>query len=137
VADEIYDALKRFHEEVLRPELDEIRSRLDGTATREELQAMRVATSEELQAMRAEMATRADLQAIRAEMATRADLQAMRAEMVTWPVLMRFHREVVSLELDEIRSTLDGMSTRSETLSYVDGEARALGRCDRTCTDAL
>ncbi len=84
----------RFHREVVQPELEEfrteVRSRFD------------------------EMATKAELQAMRAEMVT------MRAEMVTWPVLIRFQREVVGPELDEIRSRLDAMASRSELLSHVD-----------------
>src|SRR3954454_15738657 len=105
VADELYDALMRFHREVVQPELDEfraeVRSRFDEMATKAELQTLRaeMATKAELQTLRAEMATKAELQTLRAEMATKAELQslrtemvaemvAMRSEMVTWPVLM-------------------------------------------------
>jgi len=105
VADELYDALLRFHQEVVQPELNEIRKELRG----------------EMQSMRSEMATKADLQAIRDEMATKAELQAMRGEMVTWSVLMQFHQEIVRPEIEEVRSKLADLATRDEMLSHVDG----------------
>ena len=135
MADDLYDVLTRFHREVVRPELNEIRSRLDGMASREELQSMRaeMATREELQSMRAEMATRVELQSMRAEMATRVELQSMRAEMatgvelqsmraemVTWPVLMRFQTEMVEPGFESIRADIGAMATKADMLSYMD-----------------
>ena len=114
MADELFDTLMRFHREVVRPELDEIRKELRG----------------EMQSMRGEMATNADLQTMRGEMATKADLQAMRSEMVTWSVLMRFHQEVVRPEIEEVRSKLADLATRDEMLSHVDGIYVRFGHLD-------
>src|SRR3954452_20748676 len=103
----------RFHREVVQPELDEfraeVRSRFDEMATKAELQTLR-----------AEIATKAELQGLRTEMV--AELVVMRSEMVTWPVLMRYHREIVLPEVEEVRSKLAVMAKRDdELLSHVDG----------------
>ena len=140
---ELLDALMQFHREVVQPQFDEIRLRIDGLPSKADLEAgldaVRAETKAEFGAVRAEMATKADLQAIRAEMATKSDLQgvevrmqaelqAIRREMVTWPVLMRFHEYVIRPEIDDVREKLADLATRDETFTHVDGIYVHLGR---------
>jgi uncharacterized coiled-coil DUF342 family protein len=127
VANELLDTLVQFYREVIQPEFAALRSEM---ATKADLQALRdeMATKADLQALRDEMATKADLRALRDEMLT--NLQEMRSEMVTWPVLMRYHEEIVRPEIDEVRSKLADLATRSEMLSHVDGIYVRLGRLE-------
>jgi chromosome segregation ATPase len=125
VANELFDALMQFHREVVQPQFDEIRLKIDGLPSKGDLNAgldavrAEMATKAELQAVRGEMATKSDLQAV--EQGLQAELQAMRREMVTWPVLIRFHETVIRLDINDVRSKLDALATRDEMLTHVDG----------------
>jgi chromosome segregation ATPase len=141
VANELFDALMQFHREVVQPQFDEIREKIDGLPSKLDLEAVRaeMATKVELQALRddmttgfeavrAEMATKSDLQAV--ERGVQAELQAIRREMVTWPVLIRFHEFVVRPEIDDVRAKLADLATRDETFTQVDGIYVHLGRLE-------
>jgi chromosome segregation ATPase len=132
VANELFDALMQFHREVVQPQFDGIRLKVDSLPSREEL-------NEALDSVRAEMATKAELQAVRSEMATKSDLlgveqslrgelQTIRKEMVTWPVLIRFHEYVIHPEIDDVRSKLSELATRDDVFTQVDGLYVHLGR---------
>lgn len=142
----------QFHREVVQPQFDEIRLKIDGLPSKKDLESLRAETKAEFEAVRAEMATKADLQAVRDEMATKADLQAVRAEMatksdlqavelrlqselqemrremITWPVLIRFHETVIRLDFEDVRSKMEALATRDVMLTHVDG---IYGRFDR------
>jgi len=152
VPNELFDALMQFHREVVQPQFDEIRLKIDGLPSKKDLESLRAETKAEFEAVRAEMATKADLQAVRDEMATKADLQAVRAEMatksdlqavelrlqselqemrremITWPVLIRFHETVIRLDFEDVRSKMEALATRDVMLTHVDG---IYGRFDR------
>jgi len=143
VPNELFDALMQFHREVVQPQFDEIRLKIDGLPSKADLEsgldAVRAETKAEFEAIRAEMATKADLQAVRAEMATKSDLHAvefrlqselqeMRREMITWPVLIRFHETVIRLDFEDVRSKMEALATRDAMLTHVDG---IYGRFDR------
>jgi chromosome segregation ATPase len=121
VANELFDALMQFHREVVQPQFDEIRLKINDLPSKADLE-------EGLNAVRAEMATKAELQTVRDEMATKSDLQAvdlqlqeMRSEMITWPILIRYHETVIRLDFEDVRSKLDALATRDEMLTHVDG----------------
>jgi uncharacterized protein involved in exopolysaccharide biosynthesis len=141
VANELFDALMQFHREVVQPQFDEIRGKIDGLPSKADLEAVRaeMATKAELQALRDdmttgfeavrdEMATKSDLHAV--ERAVQAELQAIRREMVTWPVLIRFHEYVIRPEIDDVRAKLANLATRDETFTHVDGIYVHLGRLE-------
>jgi uncharacterized protein involved in exopolysaccharide biosynthesis len=153
VANELFDALMQFHREVVQPQFDEIRVkidkidglalRIDGLPSKADLEAglnairAEMATKSELQALRDEMTT--EIHGIRAEMATKSDLQAverelqaMRSQMITWPVLVRFHEDIIRPEIVDLRSKMDELATRDAMLTYVDG---IYGRFDRLETE--
>lgn len=117
----------QFYREVIQPEFVALRSEM---ATKADLQVLRdeMSTKADLQVLRDEMSTKADVQVLRDEMLT--NLHQIRSEMVTWPVLMRYHREIVRPEIDEVRSKLAALATRDELLSHVDGIYVRFGRLE-------
>jgi chromosome segregation ATPase len=145
VANELYEALTQFYRDVVQPQFDEIRGKIDGLpskadlesglaavraemATKAELQTLRDDMTKGFEAVRAEMATKSDLQAV--ERGVQAELQAIRQEMVTWPVLIRFHEDVIRPEIDDVRAKLAALATRDETFTQVDGIYVHLGRLE-------
>jgi len=137
----------QFHREVVQPQFDEIRLKIEGLpskadldtgldslraemATKAELEALRDDMTKGFEAVRGEMATKSDLQAVERGVLAQlqAELQAIRREMITWPVLIRFHEDVIRPEIDDVRAKFADLATRDELFTQVDGIYVHLGR---------